>query len=61
MKNKTILYQFLKLPTKAALLFIFLNFNILPEKEKHEIINIMLDLISNVQVDNTKYFTKDDL
>jgi len=30
MKNKTILYQFLKLPTKAALLFIFLNFNILP-------------------------------
>lgn len=38
-----------------------INFNILPEKEKHEIINIMLDLISNIQVDNTKYFTKDDL
>lgn len=30
MKDKTILRQFLKLPTKAALLFIFLNFNILP-------------------------------
>jgi hypothetical protein len=30
MKNKSILYQFLKLPIKAALFFIFLNLNISP-------------------------------
>lgn len=38
-----------------------INFNALPEKEKHEVINIMLDLISNIQVHNNKYITADDI